>query len=39
MTGYQEITKEKFYRLGGFSNPRCVRVTRFDHYAYFYRID
>lgn len=35
MRGYEKITKEQFYRIGGFSNPRCVRVTRDGDWAYY----
>jgi hypothetical protein len=39
MIGYARITKSDFYRRGGFSNSRCVRVQRGKFWAYFYRID
>jgi hypothetical protein len=35
MYGYKKITKEQFYRLGGFSNPALVRVTRNGEWAYY----
>lgn len=31
------ISKEKFYRGGGFSNPLYVRVTRGGRWAYYTR--
>lgn len=37
MAGYSRISKHVFYNAGGFSNPRCVRVTREREWAYFYR--
>lgn len=37
MTGYTCITKDQFYRYGGFSNPRLLRVTRNGVWAYFQR--
>jgi hypothetical protein len=37
MIGYTRITRREFYKRGGFSNPRCVRVTRSRAWAYFYR--
>lgn len=37
MSGYRVITKEAFYRAGGFSNSRLVRVTRNGKWAYFER--
>jgi hypothetical protein len=30
----QKITKEQFYRLGGFSNPRLFRTMRDDEWTY-----
>lgn len=36
MIGYTRITKEEFYRLGGFANTRCVRVQRGRSWAYFF---
>lgn len=38
MMGYAQITRAEFYRLGGFSNPRLVRVTRGHAWAYFERV-
>lgn len=38
MIGYTKITKAHFYRAGGFSDPRLVRVTRGKAWAYFYRV-
>lgn len=38
MIGYTKITRESFYRGGGFSNPRFVRVTRNGEWAYFERV-
>jgi hypothetical protein len=35
MYGYTKITKAQFYRLGGFSNPQLVRVTRDGDWAYY----
>jgi hypothetical protein len=37
MIDHTSITKGQFYRYGGFSNPRCVRVTRSGAYAHFWR--
>lgn len=37
MIGYERITKREFYTNGGFSNPRCVRVTRNKAWAYYWR--
>ena len=34
MIGYAKITRAQFYRLGGFSNPRMVRVTRGGGWTY-----
>ena len=34
----RKITKEQFYRLGGFSNPELVRLTRDGVWAYFERV-
>ena len=39
MLGYAKISHESFYRSGGFSNPRNVRVTRNGGWAYFQRHD
>jgi hypothetical protein len=39
MIGYTKISREQFYRQGGFSNPRLVRVTRNGVWAYFGRSD
>lgn len=38
MIGYLKITKNQFYRYGGFSNPRLIRVTRGKAWAYFERV-
>lgn len=35
MFGYTKITKKEFYSMGGFSNPRLVRVTRNRTWAYY----
>ena len=32
------ITKKVFYANGGFSNPRCIRVTRGKSWAYYWRV-
>ena len=37
MMGYMKISRAHFYRLGGFSNTQCVRVTRGRSWAYFWR--
>lgn len=37
MIGYTQITKRAFYLAGGFSNSRCVRVTRGRGWRYYYR--
>lgn len=37
MYGYRAITKQAFYRAGGFSNARLVRVSRGKGWAYFER--
>lgn len=39
MIGHKKISKAVFYSRGGFANSRCVRVTRGDEWAYFYRAD
>lgn len=39
MSGHARITKDQFYRYGGFSNPRLVRVTRSGDWAYFMRVE
>ena len=31
---YVQITKDEFYRRGGFSNPHCLRVTRSGRFVY-----
>lgn len=37
MIGYMRISRSLFYELGGFSNPRCVRLERGRCWAYFYQ--
>lgn len=37
MIGYTKISKDQFYRYGGFSNPLLVRVTRSKSWAYYKR--
>jgi len=37
MIGYTQITREHFYKRGGFANPRLVRVTRGRGWSYFER--
>lgn len=37
MIHYTKISRAAFYRNGGFSNPRLVRVTRSGAWAYFQR--
>lgn len=37
MTGYIPVSRQQFYNYGGFSNPRCLRVTRNGKWAYFWR--
>lgn len=37
MRGYTEITKERFYRGGGFSNPRFVRKEVAGVWKYYER--
>lgn len=39
MRGYKRISRRLFYYAGGFSNSRCVRVTRGGRWAYFWRHD
>ncbi len=39
MTGYTKITKAQFYKEGGFSNSRLVRVTRSGAWAHYRRTD
>lgn len=39
MHGYTRISRKTFYLNGGFSNSRCVRVTRNRAWAYFWRVD
>lgn len=38
MIGYTKISRQSFYRGGGFANPRHVRVTRGKAWAYFVRV-
>lgn len=33
----RKISHDEFYRLGGFSNPRLVRVSRNGKWDYFVR--
>lgn len=35
--GYTKISKQAFYKDGGFSNPRYFRVTRSGKWAYYSR--
>lgn len=37
MLGYMRMTRGAWYLAGGFSEPRCVRVTRGGHWAYYWR--
>jgi len=37
MIGYTKISKTQFYRMGGFSNPGLVGVTRGKSWAYYQR--
>lgn len=37
MIGYRKISREQFYRYGGFANPSLVRVTRNGAWAYYQR--
>ncbi len=37
MPGYSRITAYQFAHLGGFSNPRLLRVPRARGWAYFIR--
>ncbi len=37
MNGYSKITAYQFHHLGGFSNPRLVRVSRSGRWAYYIR--
>lgn len=39
MIGHIRLSSAQFYRLGGPSNPRLVRVTRNGEWAYFMRAD
>lgn len=39
MIGYTKLSRQSFYRSGGFANPRNVRVTRGGNWAYFQRCD
>jgi hypothetical protein len=38
MIGYAQISKKDFYRSGGLSNPRNVRITRGHSWVYLRRI-
>lgn len=31
----QKITKSEFYEMGGFSNPKLFRITRYGKWQYF----
>ena len=35
MIGYAKIPRKEFYKLGGFANPKLVRVTRNRAWAYY----
>lgn len=37
MMNHTRIPRRMFYRMGGFANPRLVRVTRAKAWAYFER--
>lgn len=37
MIGYTQISKDSFYRSGGFSNPRNVRIERNGAWTYWRR--
>lgn len=37
MMNHEKITRAEFYKLGGFANTRCVRVTRSGRWAYYLR--
>lgn len=39
MIGYTQITRKQFYELGGFANPKLVRVRRGYSMAYYERKD
>lgn len=39
MTGYERISRERFYRMGAFSNGRLVRTERNGAWAYFLNWD
>jgi hypothetical protein len=34
---YARMTRKAWYRAGGFSEPRCVRVTRNKRWVYLWR--
>lgn len=38
LIGYMRMTRAAWYRAGGFSEPRCVRVTRCGRWLYLYRV-
>lgn len=35
MMGYTKISREQFYRYGGFANTKLVRVTRNGNWAHY----
>ena len=35
MNGYTKITKAEFYKMGGFSNPQLVRLSRSGVWVYY----
>lgn len=37
LLGYARMTRKAWYRAGGFSEPRCVRVTRNGRWVYLWR--
>lgn len=38
MIGYMQMTKRAWYVAGGFSENRCVRITRGKRWLYFWRL-
>ena len=39
MIGHRKVSRAYWYRMGGFSEPRCARVTRGRSWAYYWRCD
>lgn len=39
MIGFLRVSRRRWYDLGGFANPRCVRRSIGAYWRYFIRID